>query len=175
VSASDSPIGTEPEEPRVRKIVAGGQTGVDRAALDWAIAHGVPHGGWCPRGRRADDGRIAPHYALTETPRRAYAQRTEWNVRDSDGTLLVTIDMKLRGGSRRTAEFARELHRPFLHVSQTVPFADCVEVVRQFVREQRIAVLNVAGSRASEEPQAGEFVVALLDAAWQSGDIAPGT
>jgi len=137
---------------RVRKIVAGGQTGADRAALDWAIAHRVPHGGWCPRGRRADDGRIATYYALTETPRRAYIQRTEWNVRDSDGTLLVTVDPKLRAGSKRTAEFAKKLHRPFLHISHTEPFSDCADAVRRFLRERPIAVLNVAGPRESDAP-----------------------
>ncbi|HZJ16907.1 MAG TPA: putative molybdenum carrier protein [Chthoniobacteraceae bacterium] len=169
-----SSTGAETDVTRVRKIVAGGQTGADRAALDWAIAHGVPHGGWCPRGRRADDGRIAEYYALTETPRRAYVQRTEWNVRDSDGTLLVTLDPKLRAGSKRTAEFAKQYRRPCLHVSQTEPFAACAEAVRRFLREQRITVLNVAGPRASEAPQVGEFVGALLDAAWDSGDIASG-
>jgi hypothetical protein len=158
----------------VRKIVTGGQTGADRAALDWAIAHRVRHGGWCPRGRRADDGRIPVHYALTETPRRAYVQRTEWNVRDSDGTLLVTLDPKLRAGSRRTAEFAKLYRRPYLHVSHTEPFAACVDAVQRFLRDERITVLNVAGPRASEAPQVGEFVGALLDAAWNSGDIAPG-
>jgi Circularly permutated YpsA SLOG family len=155
----------------VRKIIAGGQTGADRAALDWAIAHGVPHGGWCPRGRRADDGSIAADYALTETPRRAYAQRTEWNVRDSDGTLLVTLDPKLRAGSKRTAEFAKEYHRPCLHVSHTHPFPACAAAVREFLRAHAIAVLNVAGPRESDAPGIGEFVRALLDAAWESGDV----
>ena len=70
------------------RIVSGGQTGADRAALDWAIERGIPHGGWCPRGRRAEDGRIDRRYALRETPAHDYQQRTRWNVRDSDGTLI---------------------------------------------------------------------------------------
>ncbi len=63
------------------KIVSGGQTGADRAALDFAIAHGIPQGGWCPKGRKAEDGPIPDRYQLKETPSDNYAQRTEWNVR----------------------------------------------------------------------------------------------
>ena len=71
------------------KIVSGGQTGADRAALDWALHHDVECGGWCPKGRKAEDGTIDPKYPLKETPSVAYIQRTEWNVRDSDATVLV--------------------------------------------------------------------------------------
>ncbi|MCB1984487.1 MAG: hypothetical protein KDF49_03580, partial [Nitrosomonas sp.] len=67
-----------------KKIMSGGQTGADRAALDWAIAHNVSHGGWCPAGRRAEDGVIPSHYDLQETDSKEYKQRTKWNVRDSD-------------------------------------------------------------------------------------------
>jgi hypothetical protein len=73
------------------KIVSGGQTGADRAALDWALAHNVPCGGWCPKGRKSEDGPIDPKYLLKETPLAAYLQRTEWNVRDSDATVLFSI------------------------------------------------------------------------------------
>jgi predicted Rossmann-fold nucleotide-binding protein len=73
------------------KIVSGGQTGADRAALDWALAHGVECGGWCPKSRKAEDGPIDPKYPLKETPSVAYVQRTEWNVRDSDATVLFQI------------------------------------------------------------------------------------
>jgi predicted Rossmann-fold nucleotide-binding protein len=72
-------------------IISGGQTGADRAALDFAIEHGIPHGGWCPRGRIAEDGPIPLCYSLRETPSRRYAQRTEWNVRDSHATVVFTI------------------------------------------------------------------------------------
>src|SRR5829696_9190550 len=105
----------------VKEIVSGGQTGADRAALDWAIEHGLPHGGWCPQGRRAEDGRIASRYHLKETPGTQYAQRTEWNVRDSDGTVLVTLDHRLSGGTRQTLEFARRHKKPCLHLARTVP------------------------------------------------------
>ena len=74
------------------KIVSGGQTGADRAALDWALRHNVECGGWCPKGRKAEDGPIDPKYPLKETPSAAYLQRTEWNVRDSDATVLFSIE-----------------------------------------------------------------------------------
>jgi hypothetical protein len=88
-------------------IVSGGQTGADRAALDWALARGVECGGWCPKGRKAEDGPIDPKYRLKETPSAAYLQRTEWNVRDSDGTVLFSIEPTLTGGSLKTVDFAR--------------------------------------------------------------------
>jgi hypothetical protein len=80
------------------KIVSGGQTGADRAALDWAIFHDLPHGGWCPKGRKAEDGVIPDQYQLTETSSASYPQRTQWNVRDSDGTVIFTMTSKLFGG-----------------------------------------------------------------------------
>ena len=75
----------------IEKIVAGGQTGADIAALDFAIERSIPHGGWCPLGRKAEDGTIDPRYTLKETPSSGYVQRTEWNVRDSDGTVGFSI------------------------------------------------------------------------------------
>jgi hypothetical protein len=75
---------------------------------DWATFHDIPHGGWCPKGRKAEDGVIPPQYQLTETPSASYLQRTEWNVRDSDGTVIFTIAAKLAGGLKRTAEFANK-------------------------------------------------------------------
>ena len=73
------------------KIISGGQTGADRAALEFAIKQGIPHGGWCPKGRRSEDGQIDAKYQLQETPSSNYLQRTEWNVRDSDGTVIFSI------------------------------------------------------------------------------------
>jgi Circularly permutated YpsA SLOG family len=84
------------------KIVSGGQTGADRAGLDWAIKNGIQHGGWCPKGRRAEDGPIDAKYQLQETPSSNYPQRTEWNVRDSDGTMIFSIGEYLTGGSLKT-------------------------------------------------------------------------
>jgi hypothetical protein len=152
----------------VAMIVSGGQTGADRAALDWAIETGIPHGGWCPRGRRSEDGKIPDRYLLKETQGTQYAQRTEWNVRDSDGTVIFTIDPDLRGGVKRTVEFAREYRKPWLHLCQTVPIEACVERLLTFLHDHRIGILNVAGSRGSEEPDVGAFVHAVLAAVWDS-------
>jgi hypothetical protein len=91
----------------IDKIVSGGQTGADRAALDFAVAHGIPHGGWCPKGRKAEDGTIDQRYQMNETPSADYGQRTEWNVRDSDGALVFSISATLTGGSRKTLELAQ--------------------------------------------------------------------
>jgi hypothetical protein len=147
----------------VRQIVSGGQTGVDRAALDWAIDHGLPHGGWCPQGRRAEDGKIDPQYQLKETPLSQYVQRTEWNVRDSDGTVLVSLDGRLTAGTRQTLQFARKHKKPCLHLARTVPIERSVTALRTFIRNHRIQTLNVAGSRDSDEPGVGEFVRTILD------------
>src|ERR1035438_289986 len=98
------------------KIVSGGQTGADRAALNFAIEHGIQHGGWCPRGRRAEDGTIDPRYKLQETPSSGYVQRTEWNVRDSDGTVVFSIAPILTGGSKKTVFLAHKHHKPVIHI-----------------------------------------------------------
>ena len=96
----------------LEKIVTGGQTGVDRAALDAAMALGIEVGGWCPRGRRAVDGKIPSKYPLTETPGKSYKTRTQWNVRDSDATLIVCRD-EPTGGTALTIEYCKQLDRPF--------------------------------------------------------------
>ena len=96
------------------KIVSGGQTGADRAALDWALANGLPCGGWCPLGRLAEDGVIDARYPLRETPEPSPAQRTEWNVRDSDGTLIVSLAKRLIGGTRLTEDLTMRLAKPHL-------------------------------------------------------------
>jgi hypothetical protein len=148
-------------------IASGGQTGADRAALDFAIRHGLQHGGWCPQGRRAEDGSIDEVYRLQETPSAKYDERTRWNVRDADATLLVTIGRELSGGTLLTAQASRQLGKPSLHVSREAA-ADIGEaglLVREFLREHDIRRLNVAGPRESQEPEIGSFVDAVLTAA----------
>jgi hypothetical protein len=150
----------------MQKTVSGAQTGADRAALDWAIFRDVPHGGWCPKGRKAEDGKIPPHYQLTETPSASYLQRTEWNVRDSDGTVIFTVAAALAGGSKRTAEFAKRHSKPWLHLSERGSYESAGERLAAFVREHDVKVLNVAGSRGSKEPKVASFVKQALEEAF---------
>ena len=146
----------------IHKIVSGGQTGVDRAALDWAIAHGIEHGGWCPAGRRAEDGVIPDVYSLQQTPGRSYRQRTRWNVRDSDATLIITPGTELTGGSLFTQECARNLDRPYLHV---YPSDEWREWIRTFLKTNPVRILNVAGPRNSSAKNLQPFVHEVLDEA----------
>jgi hypothetical protein len=147
------------------EIISGGQTGVDRAALDTALALGLPCGGWCPRGRRAEDGPLPPRYPLRETPSRSYPERTEWNVRDSDGTLVLHRG-SLRGGTALAVRLARAQGRPALTVDLSA--APRVEPVREWIARERIVRLNVAGPRESQQPgihdQAVEFLRQVLGA-----------
>jgi hypothetical protein len=99
----------------IPKIVSGGQTGADRAALDWALSRSIESGGWCPKGRKAEDGPIPKRYPLIETPSAGYVQRTEWNVRDTGGTVIFSLGPVLTGGSKKTAEFAVKRNKPCLH------------------------------------------------------------
>jgi len=155
-----------PPEILLQRIVSGGQTGADRAALDWAIHHEVPHGGWCPEGRRAEDGRIAPCYQLQETPGQSkYHIRTKLNVRDSDGTVIITLSDQLSGGSALTQGMARELGRPCLHIAQATA-AHPGWLLREFVHEHHIRTLNVAGPRESTEAEVGGFVHEVLTQAF---------
>ncbi len=147
----------------VGRIVSGGQTGVDRAALDFALAHGIPHGGWCPRGRPAEDGPIAPRYQLRETPEPDYAQRTFWNVRDSDGTVLLTVSPLLTGGSALTRDFAVALGKPWIHLSKMRDGRTAVTKLQEFIRRHGVKVLNIAGPRLSTEPAACPYAKRVLE------------
>lgn len=140
-------------------IISGGQTGVDRAALDVALELGLTCSGWCPKGRRAEDGPIPDKYPLKETPSADYLQRTEWNVRDSDGTLILTLG-KPTGGTARTVEFARKHGRPCLVVELSHP-AEAL-TVKTWLGKNKIQILNVAGPRASKHPEVYELAMAFL-------------
>ena len=148
------------------RIVSGGQTGADRAALDFALAHEIPHGGWCPAGRWAEDGVLDAGYQLHETPGADPAEHTEWNVRDTEATAILSIGAALSGGSRLTAEIAGRLSRPCLHLAQERDEPGAAERLVQFLLAHRVRVLNVAGPRASSEPGIGPFVTQILTAAW---------
>ena len=148
------------------KIVSGGQTGADRAALDWAIAHQIPHGGWCPKGRLAEDGIIASCYNLTETPSSEYSERTQWNVRDSDGTVVFSISEAIFAGTLLTIELAKKYEKPYIHLSKALIDVNTVNRFQLFLLEFGIVNLNVAGSRASDEPEVYQFVREILDRAF---------
>jgi Circularly permutated YpsA SLOG family len=153
------------EVERPITIISGGQTGADRGALDFAIECGLPHGGWCPRGRSAEDGPIPARYELRETPSRKYAQRTEWNIRDSDATLVMSIAANPQGGTRLTLALARQLGKPVLHLSRGASVGtarDLASQVDAFLNENSVRILNVAGPRASQEPNVAAFVREIL-------------
>lgn len=151
---------------RPAEIWSGGQTGADRAALDFALAHGIPHGGWCPRGRRAEDGVIPRHYRLTETASDAYEERTRLNVRDSDATVIFSLAPELAGGSQLTLATARLLDKPVLHLVAASDAGNAAVRLREFVRRHHVRRLNVAGPRASEAPGIATFVEMVLRAAF---------
>ena len=142
------------------RIVSGGQTGVDRAALDVAIALGLPHGGWCPHGRRAEDGRIPERYALREHASPEYAQRTEQNVLDSDGTLVLTIGAP-RDGTALTVRLAERHAKPCRVVDLAAPPPPTM--VAAWITAHAIGVLNVAGPRESTQPGIGRKAMAYLE------------
>jgi len=145
----------------IERVVSGGQTGVDRAALDAALAVGIDCGGWCPAGRRAEDGRIPDRYPLQETPEQAFAVRTRLNVRDSDATLILTTG-PLTGGTALTREFAMSLGRPCRVVDLDGP-AEPAEI-RAWLATRAVRCLNVAGPRESGQPGIGERARRYLDA-----------
>lgn len=141
------------------RIVSGAQTGADQAGLDWAIARGIPHGGWCPKGRKSEAGPIAARYLVAETPSADYLERTEWNVRDSDATVIFTMEEQLTGGSKRTADFAAKLGKPWFHFKPRVH----PKYLASFLARHKVVVLNIAGSRESSAPQIANLVTAALD------------
>ena len=141
------------------RIVSGGQTGADRAALDVALELGWECGGWCPAGRAAEDGAIPARYPLRETPSSDPGERTAWNVRDSDATLLLTTGAA-SPGTDLTRGAARELGRPVYTWHVTSP-AD-VGSFRRWLQVYRVGTLNVAGPRESESPGVYGHARALL-------------
>ena len=146
---------------KIIKIVSGGQTGADRAGLDWAIAHGIPHGGWCPTGRLAEDGTIPAIYQLEEVPDGgSYRRRTKANVRDSDATLIISIEALLTGGSKETVLFAKRLSKPWLHLHPKMAWKDAL---RDWLSKNQLGTMNIAGPRASREPDVAKFTQIVLD------------
>ncbi len=136
----------------VEKIISGGQSGADRAALDVAITFNIAHGGWVPKGRKAEDGPLPDIYQVTEMASSGYTDRTRQNVRDAHGTLVVSYG-KLSGGSKLTWEFAAQINKPVCHIDLlTTEAFEAAIVSKAFVQNNQIQVLNVAGPRLSRFP-----------------------
>ena len=151
------------------KIISGGQTGADRAALDAAIHMNIPHGGWLPRGRKTEDGPLPQHYALLELESDNYRLRTEKNVVAGDGTLIVAFGT-LTGGTALTESLAIKYDRPCLVLDlEQISQSQAVTAAEIWLKRERISVLNVAGPRASSEPRIyGAVKNLLLAIDWES-------
>jgi hypothetical protein len=146
----------------IKKIISGGQTGADRGALDLAIMLDLPYGGWIPKGRKSENGILPDKYKLKEMPTSSYSKRTEQNVLDSDGTLIVSRG-RLMGGSALTKELAEKHGRPCIHVDlRTSDFLEPAKIIHSWIIRNGIETLNVAGPRASEDPEIHEITMHLL-------------
>ncbi|MDJ0818529.1 MAG: putative molybdenum carrier protein [Desulfobacterales bacterium] len=153
----------------LKKIISGGQTGVDRAALDAAIKLMIPHGGWIPRGRLAEDGPLPPIYKLKETNSTSYPDRTEKNVLEADGTLIISRG-PLTGGSEFTREMAVKHGRPWLHIDLSfMPAFQAAKTIQDWILNRDIETLNVAGARASKDPRIYRDTLDILESAYYLG------
>jgi len=149
---------------RALKIISGGQTGVDRAALDVALKNGIPCGGWCPTGRLDEFGKIPDHYPLQELQDGGFSERTLQNVKDSDGTVVI-FSGELRGGTEQTVRFCVELQRSHeLIDASKVATQDAAKLIADFVRKRKVKILNIAGPRESEWPEGYAYASRALNA-----------
>src|ERR1700736_4477962 len=152
----------------LRKIISGGQTGADRAGLDFAIEKGLEHGGYVPRGRKAEDGRIDDRYNLVELS--IVSRANPRNIEESDGTVIFSLERLLSGGTKLTWGHANKVGKPVLHIYDTrkerISNPDSlrleVQALTDFLRSNKIEVLNVAGPRESKEPGVYEWTLTLL-------------
>jgi hypothetical protein len=147
----------------IKKIISGGQTGADRAALDVAIVLGIPHGGWIPKGRITEEGPLPEKYPLQEMPTTSYPKRTEQNVIDSDGTLIISHG-SLTGGSAYTRKMAMKHGKPSFHTDvNKLPTFQAAMVIEEWISKNKIETLNVAGPRSSKDPQIYGLVTVILE------------
>jgi len=147
----------------IKKIISGGQTGADRAALDVAMKFGIPHGGWVPKGRKTEKGPLPEIYQLQEMPTGNYPARTEKNVQDSDGTLIVARG-KITGGTDLTRQMTLKHKKQLLGIDlNLISHYDAASLAASWIKLQRVQILNVAGPRASEDTQIYSDVVIILE------------
>lgn len=148
----------------VRRVVSGGQSGADRAALDFALENNFETGGWIPKNRLAEDGKIPEKYPnLRETETENPGERTESNVRDSDATLILSHG-DLNGGSKLTFELAEKYRKPCLHIDfLKINMQTAMEKTRTWLDSNDVKVLNAAGARASEDERIYEKTKDFLD------------
>ena len=153
----------------IKKIISGGQTGVDRAALDAAIKLTIPHGGWIPQGRLTENGSLPPEYRLKETDNTSYADRTEKNVLAADGTLIISRG-PLTGGSEYTREMAVRHNRLWLHIDlKQIPAFQAAVAINDWISKRGIEILNVAGPRASKDPKIYKDTLNIIESAYYLG------
>jgi len=146
------------------KIISGGQTGVDRAALDVALRHGLNCGGWCPAGRLDEFGRIPDQYPVQELQGGGFIERTLQNAKDSDGTVVI-YPGELRGGTEQTVRFCADLKRPHRLIDASkLSLERASKLISDFVCENKIGILNIAGPRQSEWPEGYKYASRALDA-----------
>jgi hypothetical protein len=162
----------------IKRIISGGQTGVDQAALDAAIKLDIPHGGWVPKGRKTENGPLPDKYEMLETATSKYAGRTEQNVIDSDGTLIITRG-SLTEGSEYTRSMAMKHNRPWLHIDlNKKPKFHAATIIMTWIEENGVEILNIAGSRASKDPAIYSDVINIIENVYYLGLIknsAPGS
>jgi len=153
----------------IEKIISGGQTGVDQAALDFAIKMDIPHGGWIPKGRLTENGPAAQKYRLTETSTESYSERTEKNVIEADGTLIISRG-PLTGGSEYTRDMATRHQRPCLHIDlDRLAAFHAATAINEWIIDHKIGILNVAGPRSSKAPRIYRDVLKILESVYYLG------
>ena len=159
----------------INKIISGGQTGVDRAALDVAIKLTIPHGGWIPQGRLTENGPLPPEYQLKETRSTSYANRTEKNVLDADATLIISRGA-LTGGSEYTRDMALKHNRLWLHIDlKKIPAFQAAIAINDWISKMGIKILNVAGPRASKDPKIYKETLSIIESCYYLGLVQGGT
>jgi len=152
---------------KLKMLISGGQTGVDRAALDFARKAGIRFGGWCPKGRRAEDGVIPDCYPMTEASSELYQQRTRLNVRDSDATLIIADESEKSRGTALTVKYALKYGRPCLVINHKKPD---LRKLQRWLQRYQPAILNVAGPRLSESFDITEKVHHILSSCLEPED-----